>query len=419
MNIPISNESKEFMNILYPHTFNHLCRQNYKDHFKRLEPILKKIYKQFKASQQITLKLYKKNHVKRELIALEDKSVLKMNSLFQLTENVSEIREYIYNNITHICKYSFRLFGRLFVLHFSIFSLDDLPKYDSYARIIVQMLAMLGNNGSLKCSETLHIYLSLTPFTKNMPEQKFSPITEEHVNSALTYVCRKEGEIFIFREEEWLKVLIHECFHSFGLDFSNFEHYHINNTLKQFFKVEIEDFNLTESYCEFWATILNGAFLAFRSSNNFTDFSSYFHYITQLEITYSLFQMNKILQYNDITYHMITNSASVQTYRLESSTSTFSYYIIKTILLFNYHLFLLYCDANNTNLFSFVKSRKNINDFVRFIRFNHNTTTFYKEIDNVRLLIATIVDKQKTDRSHERLMTTMKMTLFEHKIESI
>ena len=35
--------------------------------------------------------------------------------------------------------------------------------------------------------------------------------------------CRETSEITIYREEEWIKVLIHELFHNLNLDFSSMD----------------------------------------------------------------------------------------------------------------------------------------------------------------------------------------------------
>ena len=43
-------------------------------------------------------------------------------------------------------------------------------------------------------------------------------LTENCTNSGYTYSCVVNGTITIYREEECLKVIIHELIHSFGYD---------------------------------------------------------------------------------------------------------------------------------------------------------------------------------------------------------
>ena len=59
----------------------------------------------------------------------------------------------------------------------------------------------------IKCMETLCINV-------------LEPI---NINGGVSNVCVKNSlsEIVIFRREEWFKVLIHETFHNYGLDFSD------------------------------------------------------------------------------------------------------------------------------------------------------------------------------------------------------
>ena len=60
----------------------------------------------------------------------------------------------------------------------------------------------------------------MTPFKKKLPENDYEILSPTHCNSAVTTSCIRNGEICIYRKEEFLKVLIHESFHIFGLDFS-------------------------------------------------------------------------------------------------------------------------------------------------------------------------------------------------------
>ena len=66
------------------------------------------------------------------------------------------------------------------------------------------------------------VFIYSTELTKNLPNSNIDILDQIHVNTAFTYSCiEQSNEIVIFRKEEWLKVLIHESFHNFGLDFSD------------------------------------------------------------------------------------------------------------------------------------------------------------------------------------------------------
>ena len=67
----------------------------------------------------------------------------------------------------------------------------------------------------------LHIDIFLTPLKKIFPKKKMSQIDVINVNSGFSnFGCRNTANITIYREEEWVKVLIHELFHNLNLDFS-------------------------------------------------------------------------------------------------------------------------------------------------------------------------------------------------------
>ena len=65
-------------------------------------------------------------------------------------------------------------------------------------------------------------------------------IGPHHVNGGYTNFCVSQGSIIIYRKEEWLKVLIHVCMHSFGLEFSNLDLSNFNLELKKLFPIKIE-----------------------------------------------------------------------------------------------------------------------------------------------------------------------------------
>ena len=67
-----------------------------------------------------------------------------------------------------------------------------------------------------------------------------------------------------------------------------------NKKIKQIFPIESE-FNIFEAYSEFWAVVLNCALISFNNAknNNLEDFLLYMDFCIQIEIMFSLFQINK------------------------------------------------------------------------------------------------------------------------------
>ena len=121
------------------------------------------------------------------------------------------------------------------------------------------------------CSKDLSIYLYLTNTPKLSPSVSSEKIDIDHANSGFTYGCLPKNtpnEIYIYREEEWFKVLIHETIHSFGMEFSshpNIEDY-ANKKMIELFHLPAESkenyyggggYNIFESYTEMTAEIMN------------------------------------------------------------------------------------------------------------------------------------------------------------------
>ena len=113
------------------------------------------------------------------------------------------------------------------------------------------------------CSQTLNIYLYLTPFKKLRPREG-EAILPYHINTGFTQRCSKDGEIVIYREEEWFKVFIHETIHNFNLDLIGPSELALaNQMLKKAFSIpSSQDIKIYESYTEAWARIIATMFEA-------------------------------------------------------------------------------------------------------------------------------------------------------------
>ena len=114
-------------------------------------------------------------------------------------------------------------------------------------------------SGCSKNINNITIYFYKFENNKQLPEHKSQIISPINVNSAYANVCEKsfpELEIVLFRSEEWFKVFIHETFHCFNLTISPYLYKNIDKLLKQMFDLNI-DYNIGESYADFWARIIN------------------------------------------------------------------------------------------------------------------------------------------------------------------
>jgi hypothetical protein len=247
------------------------------------------------------------------------------------------------------------------------------------------------------CSQDLTIYLYLTKLKKLLPK-KGEPITENNVNTAFTFSCKPKNEINIFREEEWFKVLIHETMHAVGLDFSEFDHTTTNKKILELFPVK-SDVRLFETYCETWAELLNILFLTFfytkkkDKRENIPEMYKNMMILLEIEKSFSMFQLVKVLDFYGLTYDELCDKTSVETHQkrlvsYKEDTHVLSYYILKSICLFHLDAFLEWCIKHNGGFsLNFGKSKKvlvkNLDDYCSFIREHYKKQVFLENIYSI------------------------------------
>lgn len=321
-----------------------------------------------------------------------------MPTKFNSNDFPFEVRENIELNSTYHIKFEFNnIFHRNVTIYFIVeqFQENKLKTYFEYVDLILMWLYILHDYSSLKCSETLTIYFYFTQLAKNLPVSNLEILDRHHVNTAFTTTCSVDSEIVVFRREEWFKVFIHETFHSFGLDFSNMNTTTCTNMMLEIFKVN-SDVNLYESYCEFWAEIINILFCSLLliegKKNKYDSFIKYIEVLITYEIQFSFFQMVKILKFMGLRYCDLYSKSTVseQTRNnfYKENTNVLSYFVIKTILINNYESFLEWCHVNNLCLIPFKKTNSNLSEFCNFIKKKYKTKSMLENEMRARNLLS-------------------------------
>lgn len=337
------------------------------------------------------------------------------------------IRNYIKEHILNSITYSYNLFGRDISIKFITednYIENNIELYNKFINNILVWLYIANEYANKKCSKQLILYLYLTSNNKYLPSNKVDILGQNHANSAFTYSCPEDGEIIIYRQEEWFKVLIHETFHSYGLDFSEMHNSlkSCNNKILSIFNVESE-VNLFEAYTEVWAEILNCCFCSYsliKKKEDVDEFISIANLLISFEGLYSSFQMVKVLDYMGLTYNNLYSNAIVSQSLRETlykeDTNILSYYIIKAILIFNYQSFIKWCDSNNLSLLNFKKTNSNVDSFCQFIIKKHKSKDFISNIrKNQRLLHDIDSDKNISKSTKHILLNNLRMSLCELK----
>ncbi len=368
----LSPESKRFMEFFIDDFESYYRR--YTNHVqKELDNIYHSLFKQLvSASNYMSLV-----HLSGKLTEVVIRDQTPLSHLVDANVIPDDIRKFIKNEATHYLVYECKVLDRLAKIVFVLYTDEELLRldtYDMYARMMFMWIKMASVCARINCSRVLTVYCYMTPFKKELPTNLLRTIGTAHCNSAVTYSCRQKNEICIYRKEEFFKVFIHETFHAFGLDFSELSQTNINQQIREIFPLDIE-FNSFEAYCEFWATIINCAFCAYNIAGTKCtrdEFGLYIDFCIRFERMFSLFQLNKVLRYMSLDYTDLYEdtqvSRSLRQTLYKENTNVFSYYILKSLLLYYYPEFLSWCNRNNCGLYKFSRYRANVLRFLEFIK---------------------------------------------------
>lgn len=325
------------------------------------------------------------------------------------------IKTYIDEKLKYQLIYQQRFGKKTFKIIFGLTNDNDIQnidKFNQHAEFVFSWLYICHKFSLDTCSKTLSIYIYLTPFKKKLPMDNKTIISSQHVNTGVTYHCKSDNELIVYRKEEWKKVFIHETFHSFGFDFIDNNAKKIQDYVKSIFPVK-SDFLICEAYTETWSRILNAAFCSYYSLKNINDKENYILYTMfalQCERIFSIMQMKKVLKFMNMDYADLTNVHDLKCETLrkmyKEDSNVLSYFVVTGLFMNDFHNFLLWCTKNNTNLFRFSMSTYNIDSFVKFIKEQYENPELRPAIDHLNINYS---DKQKF------LLYTLRMTCIETK----
>lgn len=329
------------------------------------------------------------------------------------------VRKHIDDTMMSEISYSFSLYERNIKVHFIVENEnveEELEVYNRYIESIAMWLYIVNVYAPKECVKTINIYLYFTSLLKQLPSSNIQVLDENNVNTAFTTTCPVDSEIVVFRKEEWFKVLIHESFHNFGLDFSMMNSEPVNNCILNIFNVK-SDVNSYEAYTEFWAEIMNVLFCSFfelKDKSDIHEFLSICEFYINFERTYSFFQMVKTLHFMGLTYRDLyskTEYAKVHRENLyKEKTNVLAYYVVKTVMLNNFQGFLSWCSKHNFSLLDFKKTIGNQHEFCEFIRKNYKTSSMLDGVDESEEFLSKL---KKKKGNMKYILSNMRMSICE------
>jgi hypothetical protein len=296
---------------------------------------------------------------------------------FKISKEIPKVSStYMSPEISHFIKtHNFDTYKTKFTMYNTNINLTicsihpiEVQTYLFYIKLVLHFCLQ---SASKKHTE-IHFKLIFTDIGKTCPT---IPVEPYHINSGQT--DPNKNEIMIFRKEEWLKVFIHECFHLFSLDFCDVD-INYNKMFKDLYNIESE-FLLFEAYTEFWARTMNLSIVSYFTVKNIRlkEFERIMIINIQVERLYCMAQMNHLLNRMGLTYESL-----FQELKFREKTNFFCYYILTSVLFYNYGDTMLWFMNNNTNLLQF--SNKNVHIFFEFIKQRYRAPdflTFIKQIN--------------------------------------
>ena len=304
----------------------------------------------------------------------------KGNSFLHIVE---EIREEIESSPKIGKQYSFMIGKRTFHIHAiypyspshpvspeKIYKVLDESVIQMYIWLFVAM-HFIGANSP--CSPELSVYWYMTDWQKKIPETAAISLSEINANTGFTMACpRVANSIYVYRREEWFKVFVHETIHSFGIDFALMPGEY-DKSIFEMFGIHC-DLRLYEAYTETWAEIIQAIFFCMTPPREVVEVA------LNHERMFSLFQKTKILNHQRLTYRELYTKTGGARYKEE--TPVFSYFVLKSILMFHYAEFIDWCAENNGGTFVFTKTGKNMAGFVEFIRSHYQSPEYIGAVEH-------------------------------------
>ena len=264
----------------------------YNEQTAKTKELLKKLYYDMKKADA---------YIKTQKARLNDRfyklQITKIHTISQIPRPTTfnpdsfpkEIREHIDSSMLYALTYSFSLFDREIIIHFIVEHSEpeyQIELYNEYIEKILVWYYIINEYSSKTCSKKLSLFLYFTSLKKQLPASNVHILNQNNVNTAFTYTCPIDSEIVVFRQEEWFKVLMHESFHNFALDFSDMNIQQCTQKILSIFKVDSK-VNLFEAYTECWAEIMNAVFCSFYSLKqeevHVDDFISNFDFFINFE----------------------------------------------------------------------------------------------------------------------------------------
>ena len=278
-----------------------------------------------------------------------------------------EINTHIRESLNTQVLFEGKLSGRKIRVILSTMNDNPIPLNEivKNTQLIYSWLYVCNKYANRECGQEIIIEIYFTSFKKGFPNSSSTTLGPESVNSAYSSVCLPSNKMVIFRKEEWFKVFIHECGHSFGFEPSDESEVYLSNAVKNSLAIK-SSIRVSEAYVETIARIVNVFYSSVLNSSNYYDFLSILQFTMKVESLFSVMQSYRVLAFMKMPYNIvITPSRHNECKLYKEDTNVFSYYVICGAFMHNPFKFIRWCDKHNSNWLHF--NNDNVYIFEKYI----------------------------------------------------
>ena len=289
-------------------------------------------------------------------------------------ENAAKMINYKYKCVITYDNFSF----------FVTFFTKGVIKIENYIEMLKIIFYICLNHVDKKIKTSFTIDIILSTGKKSLPNKK-DPVLPKHINSGYTILNgNSDNYMLIYRNEEWIKVLLHECFHIFCLDINDYTHI-VTKIFRELFNIHSR-FLLNETIVEFWARTLNCALSTFAINPlmSYHDFLIMFNLNLNIEKIWAFHQSSRLLSNFGLSYDdIIIKSNSNEGIIFKEETNAFNYTILTAVLLYDFDRVISWFVTNNENILNFEKDQQSLMLFIAMIKDIYNNKETRDMFDSI------------------------------------
>ena len=220
-------------------------------------------------------------------------------------------------------------------------------------------------------SKTRTVSLYFTGIKRAFPNNNSVMLDPSNVNGGVSYTEEvNSSNITVYRYEEWFKVFVHECGHSYGFESHNLIGDQLYEFTKKLISIEVSD-RIGEAYVETWARIILVFYSAIENSIDYDDFMLPFKFNMKVESIFSAIQSFRVLAFMRIPYRDVITSTSTVGKKYKETTNIFSYFILCGAFMQDPFKFMNLCNTYNKNLFH-INNVEKFKEYIKTMLYNKN-----------------------------------------------